>query len=130
MEGNVVKLRKPPGIRMVADDQRYLTRQLAHVVAVQQVCQAVSRFGNQNRNPRAVARTRHLPVHLEFLDYWCKTGCEFIQLEIEALQLPLHTDHEHPEFGILMIVGVQDIAVMLVNEVGNRSHYPFLLWAL
>ena len=47
----------------------------------------------------------------------------------EALQLPLHALEEDPLLGVGVLVGVDDVAVVPVEEVGDSGHQPLLVGA-
>ena len=63
-------------LRMVADDQRKITSQLASALPVKEVDQAVVVFRDKNRQPGTVAAECDAPVHAEIVGDRAEGGIE------------------------------------------------------
>lgn len=63
--GNAIEVGDPLIVGMIGDDQRNLALQLAALMAVEQVLQAVVILGDEDGNARPVGGTGQPPVHLE-----------------------------------------------------------------
>jgi hypothetical protein len=61
------------------------------------------------------------PAHLEAIRHRRKASWELGKIQSEPGKIPLDAHQEEIPLGVLMLVGVQDISVVLVEELGNRG---------
>ena len=52
-----------------------------------------------------------------------------MQAQVEAFQRPFHPHQEQPGGAVLVLVGVQDVGVVLEQEVGDGRHQAFFVRA-
>src|SRR5581483_2845960 len=126
---DTVEVSQPSAIRVVADNEWNFACQLAALVAVQQIGKAMVVMRDKDRHLGLVARKRQPPIHLEPLCDGRKRGGELLGGHGESRQVPFHPHQEEPELGVLMFIGVQDVAVPLVNEIGNGRYQALTVGA-
>ncbi len=68
-------------------------------------------------------------MHAEFRGDGGKTRGKFIQRQGKTLQVPLHPHQEQLQFGILMLVRVQDVRIVREQKIGDGRHQAFLIRA-
>jgi hypothetical protein len=68
-------------------------------------------------------------LHVEALGDGGEGQLEVVQIQRKAGQIPFHPHQEQLEFSVLVLVGVQDIGVVLVEKIGNGGHQTFLVGA-
>ena len=114
---------------MIREDAGNLACELAALVTVKQVHQAVVVFRNQDRHARAVIRLRKPPLHFEAgCDRRERTG-EIVERNIELGGIELNPHQEYAGVHVAVLVRVQDIPAVLVNESSNAGDYAFLVGA-
>ena len=118
VERHAVEVAPPPGVRVVADHQREVAGQFAALVAVQEVHQAVVVLRHEHGHPRAV-RPVQPPPHGEPLGDRGELAVAVVAGEVEPGQVPLDPHEEQAAFGVLVLVGVEDVGVVPEQEVGD-----------
>ena len=56
------------------------------------------------------------PVHAESLRSWLKGGVKAVLIEMLDFSGELDAHEEEAEFGVLMLIGVQDVDVVLLHK--------------
>jgi hypothetical protein len=121
--GDVVEVGNALVVRMIGDDQGNLASEFAALVAVEQVLEAVVVLGDEDREPRAVAGVGETPVHLKFGGDGGETLGKFREVKIEFRGIELDAGEKKIRCFVSVLVGEQDVAVVLKNEIGNgRDH--------
>jgi len=96
-------------------------------MTVQQVDQAVVVLGNEDDHPRALRGLRQPPVHRERLSDGCEMLPEVGEVDVEVFRIELDPHQEKAGLFVAVLVGVQNVAVMPVNEVGNGGHFALAI---
>lgn len=116
---------------VVADDKREVAGKLSGLVAVEQVGQAVEVMGDEDGDVLGRSGEGEAPVHPELLGQW-REGCEecrFVTLKIVGGELDTH--EEESKLYILVLIGVEDVGVVLLNQkVGDRGDEAFAVGAV
>ena len=63
-----------------------------------------------------------LPAHGKPVRNAGKAPGEFFEIERESFQIPFHTHEEKIAFGILMLVGMEDIGLVSGQKIGHCRH--------
>src|SRR5262249_40590529 len=113
------------GIWMVADNERNVTDQLTALMPVEQIDQAVIVLRDEQSEAVRPVGALDAPAHLEALGDRGELGNTFLDAEIKAGQVPLDARQEQPALRVLMLVGVQDVGVVLVEKLRHRGGDPF-----
>jgi hypothetical protein len=116
---------------MIADDERKRAGQLFGLVAVKQIGEAVKIVGDEDGDPLGWSREGEAPVHLQLLGKRGKGSMEvrFVAMGIVGGELDAH--EKEAKLDILMLVGVEDVGVVLVNEeVGDGGDEAFTIGAV
>ena len=58
-----------------------------------------------------------------------KMLCELAHVQRETCQVPFHAHQKKITLSVLMLVGVQRVAVAAINKIVNRGIQPFLVGA-
>src|SRR5216684_2221965 len=130
--GNFVEVGKRLVVGVIGNDQRNVAGEFAALVAIQEIDQAVIVLGDKNNHARAMRGLGQSPVHLELFGYrrevLGEVGEVFIrQIDVEVFGIELNAHQEEARFLISMFVGVEDVAVMAVDEVSDRGDFALLI---
>ena len=129
LERDPVGLGQPARILVVAEDDRQFAVQLAALVAVEQIGQAMIEFRYEYGQTRLAARFGEPPDHPEAVRDGSESRGEVGQIEAEVRQFPFHPHQEQFQLGILMLVGMQDIGVVRQQKIGDGGDQPSLVGA-
>ena len=126
--GNLVEIGERLIVRVIGDDQRNIAGEFAALMAVEQIHEAVIIFRNQNDHARSMRRLCQPPLHLELFgngrEVLAEVGETFItEIDVEVFGIELHPHKEQAGFLVCVFVGVQDVAVMAVDEIGNGGDF-------
>ena len=121
MERHSEKISVALSVGMVADHQRKIAGQLSIALAMKQIHQAMIVLGDKDRYPwPSIAQSKH-PVHSKFVRHRTESSVEIAQVQTKAAQVPFDARQVVPLFAGLMLLEVQNIAVVPVHEFGNGS---------
>jgi hypothetical protein len=126
---NFVEISKTLAFRMVADDERDVSRQFAALLAIQQVVQAVIVSGDEDGNTLPPGDVGDTPLHLKTLRNRRKSLRKVLQFQIEAFEMPFHTHEKALEFVVGVLVCVQNVAVVAEDEITDGGDEAFLVGA-
>ena len=84
---------------------------------------------HEHRQARLAARLGEAPGHAEAGGDGAEGSGELGQIEVEIRQIPFHPHQKQLQLGVLMLVGVQDVGIVLQQKIGNRRDQPFLVGA-
>ena len=118
------------GVKMIADDQHKFTRELPVALPVQKIHQAMVVFGDKNGDPRAVIAQANHPIHAEVVSDGAKSSVKVFQVEAETVEVPLDAREIVALFAGLMLLEVEDIAVVAVDKFGDAGVEAFAVCAL
>src|SRR5579863_4421846 len=125
MKRDSVELGQGLGFLVIADDREDVASQLACVMPVEQVGQAVVVVRKQDHHLGSIIRRRQVIVDLVLLSYWREVFLERRDWNIETLQVPFQARQEYITVGVDVIVSVQDAAMMCHQELGNGGDGSF-----
>ena len=117
-------------VLMVADNERNFASQLAVTLPVEQVHKAMIVLGDEKRDAGTITGQGHVPLHSKFFCYRCEFLRELIQWQPESAQIPFHASKIKALFASLMLFKMQNVAVVLKDEIGNRGVETFLIGTL
>jgi hypothetical protein len=115
---------------VVAEHQRYLARQFAALMQVQQIDQAVRVLGNQNRHGGGSKRILQPPAHAETFGHSGELPPEARFVQRESVQVPLHAHEKQTVLLILMLIRMQNVGVTGIEEFRDPRHQPFAVVAV
>jgi hypothetical protein len=69
------------------------------------------------------------PVHLQAFREWRKSRGDFRARNLKSVQFPFHAHQEQSGLGVNMIVGVNDVAVVLEEKFRDPRHQALLVRA-
>src|SRR5215469_4190851 len=121
VQRDFVKVGPALGIWMIADDKGDFAGELACVLAVEQVGKAVVVARNEDRDFRAIAGRRYTPLHFEVLGDRLEMHRELRNGYGKAGELPFNSDEEEIQVCVEMFVPIDDVAVAVGDEIGDRS---------
>jgi hypothetical protein len=116
---------------MIADDERHIAGKLPCLVAMKKVGQAVEIVGDEDGDVSGRGGEGEAPVHAELLGQWGEGSMKacFIAEKIVGGELDAH--EEESKLHVLMLVGVEDVGVVLMNkEVGDGGDETFAVGAV
>ncbi len=116
-------------VGVVGNDERDFAVQFADLVAVEQVDQAVIIFRNHDDHALALAGSGKAPFHAELVGDRIELLGEFLKRQIKTIWIELHAHEEPSRLGVGVLVGVEDVAAVPEDEVGDSSDQSFLVWA-
>src|SRR5208282_1660692 len=107
---------------MIADNHGNLASQLADLMPVQQIDQAmlVSRY--ENGDAGLDTRVFAAPAHPIAFGNGLKLAREVCEIEREIRKIELHTHEEQAGFVILMLIRAQDVRAMRIEEARDGGH--------
>jgi hypothetical protein len=114
---------------VVAHDQGQRRLELTGAMAPQQVLQAVVELRNEERYPRHVIAEAQLPRHPEPLGDGPERRGDLCARKAERGEVPFDALQEDPLLEVRVLVGVDDVAVVAVDEVGHRGDEALLIGA-
>jgi hypothetical protein len=116
-------------IEVVADHQRDLRLKFPHAVPEDKVMKAMHMTGYKQGHPGNVVGKTEIPFHPELTGQRFKSLTDFAPGNFESLQLPF--DPHKKCFRTLrgVLIGMDDIAVMLEDKIGYTGHNPLLIRA-
>ena len=100
------------------DDEREVLRDVAR----QQVVEAVFLLGAEEHHAAGLGGVGDFPVHAELRGHRSEALGEFRGREVERLRPDLHAHEEASEFGLGMLAGLGDPALMSGHERGDPGH--------
>ena len=119
-------------IRVVRHDDSQVHREFAVAPSRQQVVEAVWLPGRHDRGGRRYVGEAQIDVHLEPLGDRCERVDDLGAIETEALELELDALEEDGTVArsrIDVLLGVDDVAVVLSDELGGGGHHSSLVGA-
>jgi len=128
--GNAVKLCVALGIRVVADNHRDVTGQLSCTLPIQQVYQTVVMFRNKNSYSRPIARERDPPLHRKPLGGRRELLRKILQVKLKPIQVPFDSSQIELLFDRLVLLKIQNVALVPAYEVRDRGIQSFPVWTL
>ncbi len=91
-------------------------------------------LGDKQRDIRGFVAVFEAPIHIEFGSQGSKCGAALSLVEVESarcvIQGELDAHEEEAKLVVLMLVGVQDIGVMLEQEIGDGRDNSFAVGAI
>jgi len=137
--GNFVEVGDGLGVGMIGDDERNFAGEFAALVTVEEIDEAVIVLGDQDDHARAMRGLCQAPVHLELFgdgrEMFGEISEVFIgevflsQINVEVFGIELDAHEEEPGLLVGVFVGVEDVAAVAVDEVGDGSDFAFLVGA-
>src|SRR6267143_2104894 len=116
-------------VRVIADHQRNASRQFSRYVPEQQIVQAVAVFRDKNGDALDGIGKVNSPLHLQPFGERCKSRGDFRARDLKSVYFPFHAHQEQSGPGINMIVGVNDVAVVLEEKFRDLRHQTLLVRA-
>ena len=86
-------------------------------------------LGDEDRHARAVGGEGQAPAHLEFSGDGREALREVVWLDGKTLQIPFDAAEEQGWFGGLVLIGVEDVSIVLEDEIGDGGYDAFLVRA-
>jgi hypothetical protein len=108
---------------MVGNDKRNFAGELAAAMAIQKVDEAVVVFGDQNHHARPVVGEREPILHLELGGERREVTVEIGKWKIEIGGIEFDPHEEEVGFGVAMLIGEEDVAVVAEDEVGDLGDH-------
>ena len=133
-DGEVV-VRDPVGrgdgleLGVIGDDQRDRAAKLAHLVACEKIVHAVTLRADEEGDLRTVIGEPQRPAHSEALGNGSESRCDLLTRQREAVELPLDPLQECALLLVGVLVGVDDVPVVLVEERRDRRDEALLVRA-
>ncbi len=110
------------GAGMVTDDQGQVAIELAGLLAVQEIGETMEVTGDEDGDVLRDVSVVQAPVHLELFGEGSKGGAEVLFAAAGVVQRKFDAHEEESEVDVLMLVGVQDIGVVMDEEVGDGGN--------
>ncbi len=133
--GNFVEIGDGLIVGVVGNNQRDVAGEFAALVAVEEIDEAVVVLRNQNDHARSMRGLRQPPLHLElFRDrrkVFGEVGEVFVgevflrEINVEIFGIEFDAHQEEAGFFVGVFVGVQNVASVAVDEVGNGGDFAF-----
>src|SRR5580700_188868 len=120
----------PPGVGMIADHQREIAPQFSVSLPIQQIDQAMVVLRNEDGHARTAIAQGDTPVHAELVSDRAKRAVEVFHIQTEARQVPFDARQEVALFTSLMLLEVQDVAIVAIDEFGDSSIQALAVRAL
>ena len=131
MEGDFMKLRQGPRRFVIADDEREIAGKFSGLMAVEQVGQAVKVMRDEDGNVLRRSGEGEAPIHLELLGQRREGRVEVGFIAVDVVGGELDTHEEEAKFDVLVLIGIEDVGVALLNEkVGDSGDETFTVWAV
>ena len=121
-ELRAVESRQSLGIGVVGDHQRNVAVQLARLVPVEQVGEAVVVLRNQNAHARTPLAFGQPPAHLKARGNRGELIGQLVQAHVHPGGIELHPHQEQAGLGVAMLVGVQNVSIVAEDEIGDHRH--------
>ena len=115
---------------MVADDERDVARQLAALVAIEQIDQAMVVLRDEQRDAVRQRGQLQPPAHRESLGQRGELARELRGIEGEVRQVPFDAHEEQLALRVLVLVGVEDVGVVPVQELADGGDDAFAVRAI
>src|SRR5437588_1419450 len=74
-------------------------------------------------------RLRETPCHFELVGGWGEVFTELGGIDVEVCGIEFDAHEEEVRSLVGVLVGVENIAVVLVDEIGDGGHHPFAIGA-
>ena len=116
-------------VLVVADDERYSGAELLHAPAGKDIVEAVRQPGDEDGDAPLVVGEAQAPAHLEALRQRLEGVRNFAAGHAKAVQLPFDALDEDTFLLVGVLVGVNDVAVVAVEEIRDRGDKPLLVAA-
>jgi len=116
---NLMKIRMPFRVRMIANHQRNFASQFPDPLPVKQIHETVIIFGNKNGDARPVIRPRNAPPNRKLLGNGCKPLRKIFQIELEPFEIPFDARQIESLFPRLVLLEMQDVPAMPINKIRN-----------
>lgn len=84
-------------------------------------------FGNQNGQFGQIVTEKELKTHLMGVSQWLELPGYFLARNPELRQIPLHAGQKYAHLHVCVLIGIQQIAPVPENKVGDLCHQPFLI---
>ncbi len=128
--GNFVEVGDSLIVRMIGNDERDVAGEFAALVTVEEIDEAVVVFRDQNDHAGPMRRLRQTPFQLELFgdgrEVFAEGGEIFVgEIDVEVLGIELDSHQEESGLFVGMFVGVQDVAAVAVDEVGDGGDFAF-----
>ena len=108
--------------RMVGNDRGRDHLEFAGAPAIEDIDQAVIRFGDQQHHAATGGAVAHLPVHAEAIGDRGKTGLQRLQFDREISSGEYHPHEEFPGLDVVELLGVQDVLSIMGEKGRHRGH--------
>jgi len=127
---NFVEISNGLIVGMVGNDERDFAGEFAALMAIEQIDEAVVVFRNQDDHAGTMRGLRETPLHLKFLgdgrELLAEVSKSLIgEIDVEVFGIELDAHQEESGFLVGVFVGVQDVAAVAVDEVGNSGDFAF-----
>src|ERR1700740_933670 len=116
VERHAVKIGVMLGVQVIADDQGKLTGKFPVTLSIQQIHEAVIVLRNKNRDAWSVIAQADDPIHAKLVRNGAKGAVKVFQVQSESLEVPFDAREVVALFTGLMLLEMQDIAVVSVDK--------------
>ncbi len=117
-------------VGMIGNDQRNVADEFAAVMAIEKINEAVIVLRDENNHALLVRRQGEPPVHLEFVSDRGKMLAEvgevpigYVDVKISGIEFDPH--EEQAGFFVGVFVGMEDVAAVAIDEIGNGGDFAF-----
>jgi hypothetical protein len=113
---------------VIADNQRDGAVQLAGLMSVKNIHQAVKVLRHEAGDTGGFRHQMESPMHV-------KLGCGVLKFRlecglIESFQRPFDAHKKKTGFMVLMLIGVRDVGAVSIEQAGDRRHQAFTVRAV
>ena len=125
MEGHAEEIGVALGVGMITDDQGEIASEFSIALAMKQIHQAVIVLGNEDGHAWPAIAQDDDPVHAELVRDRAKRSIEIVQSQAEAAEFPFDARQVAALFAGLMLLEVQNVAIVAVDELAEWRPAPF-----
>src|SRR5580765_2235509 len=115
---------------MITDDQGEIASEFSIALAMKQIHQAVIVLGNEDGHAWPAIAQDDDPVHAELVRDRAKCSIEIVQSQAEAAEFPFDARQVAALFAGLMLLEVENVAIVAIDEFGNSGVQPLSVGTL
>jgi hypothetical protein len=112
---------------MIAHDDDEIGGQLAQMVAVEKIGQAVVELRDKKRHPRTLIGKSEFPIHAQRVGERLEVMLDLILRETARREIPLHALKKSTGLKVYVLIGMKNVPVVAKNEIRNLIDQSFLI---
>src|SRR6185437_15540561 len=127
LERYPVEIRNGFVVGMIRNDERNFAGEFATAVSIEKIGEAMIVFGNQDGHSGSTRGLGQPPCHVEAFRDRVEVAGKISQVDVEIRGIEFHPHQKQIRTFIGVLVGMQDVPVVAIDEVGDSRHNTFLI---